>query len=183
MSDDPAPRDKPWIANKPEDRLKIATLRFLERALVPPFYVVSIHDSDGGGRSDLQRIRDANKGIRSGQLDMDVVQGPHGLARKLELKRGKNKPTAHQQKTIAELTKCGAAPVVAWSLSDVLDGLEAVGFRFLPNTETIWAHWQAQLEAWDRTADLVKSGVIVKKRRPAKAHARKLPGTTWILPT
>jgi hypothetical protein len=45
------------------------------------------------------------------------------------------------------------------------------------------AHWQAQLEAWDRQADLVKSGVIVKKRRPAKNHARKLPGTTWILPT
>ena len=176
-----APPDRAWHHSTPEGRLSIATFRFLKRALVPPFYVVAIPDSDHGTRSDLQRMRDAAKGQISGQLDFDVIQAP-GLARKLELKRGRNKPTEHQQKTIADLTACGLPPIIAWSLSDVLDGLEAVGFRFLPNVVTTLLHMQAQLNGWDRLAAGVKDGSITRKRtaRPRStstvtvAQARRL---------
>jgi len=179
MSDTPS--ERVWIANKPEDRLKIATFRFLKSALVPPFYVVSIQDADGGGRSDLQRIRDANKGIVSGQLDMEISQGPPPLIRKLELKRGRNKPTEHQLKTIADLTACGAPPIVAWSLREVHDGLFIAGFVFLPNWRTTLAHMEAQLEAWDRQASDIKSGATVRK--PSKPRGPRVrPGLSWIRP-
>ena len=145
--------------------MSIATFRFLKRALVPPFYVVAIPDSDHGTRSDLQRIRDAAKGQVAGQLDFDVIQAP-GLARKLELKHGYNKPTELQQKTIADLIACGLPPIVAWSLPDVLRGLEAARFRFLPNVLTTLQHMQAQLDGWDRLAAGVKDGSIRKKRAP-----------------
>jgi hypothetical protein len=155
--------EKPWVANKPEDRLKIATFRFLKRSLVPPFYVASVHDSDGGGRSDLQRIRDANKGIVSGQLDMDVVQGPPALARKLELKRGRNTTSDKQDKTIEDLTACGAPPVVAWTLRQAFAGLLGAGFTFLPNVLTTLAHMEEELAGWDRAAELILAGKVTRK--------------------
>lgn len=177
MSDDPLPRV--WHSTTPEARLSIATFRFLKRALVPPFYVVAIPDSDHGTRSDLQRMRDAAKGQVAGQLDMDVVQFP-GLARKLELKRGYNKPTEHQRKTIADLIACGLPPIVAYSLDAVFTNLAGAGFRFLPNVVTTLAHMEAQLDAWDREAQLVKSGAVVRKPSRTK-HARVRPGLTWKL--
>ena len=164
--------DKPWLANGPEDRLSIAVDRFLSRALVPPFYCTAIHDADHGKRTDLQRIRDANRGIRKGQLDWECWQGPGGLARRVELKRGYNKPTEAQDGTIADLTACGAPPIVAWSLRDVWCGLTRAGFRFFPNVATTLQHWEEQLAAWDREAELVKSGAIVKKRSTARPRVR-----------
>jgi hypothetical protein len=181
MTDDPAPRV--WHHSGPEDRLSIATNRFLHRSLVPPFWACAMPDSDHGTRSDLQRIRDAAKGQRPGVLDWVVCQGPPPpLILCLELKRGKNRPTEHQKKTIADLTACGAPPVVAWTLAEVHTGLAGAGFIFLPNWQTTLAHMEAQLEAWDREAAGVKDGSIVKKRRPAKSHARKVPGLNWIRP-
>jgi hypothetical protein len=181
MSDDPPPPPRVWHHSTPEGRLSVATYRFLRRALVPPHYVVAIPDSDHGTRSDLQRIRDAAKGQVSGQLDMDVVQYP-GLARKVELKRGRNKPTAHQLKTIADLTACGAPPIVAWSLQDVHVGLLKAGFRFLPYTGVTLVHMQALLDGWDREAALLKSGEVVRKRRPARRPVSPRPGLTWLKP-
>lgn len=179
MSDVPAPHI--WHHSTPEGRLSIATYRFLRRALVPPFYVVAIPDSDHGTRSDLQRMRDAAKGQIAGQLDMDCWQGPNGLARKIELKRGRNKPTDQQRKTIADLTACGSPPVVAWTLEQVHLGLTMCGFRFLPNFATTLAHMEAQLEAWDRQAADVKSGAVVRK--PSKPRqARTRPGLSWLRP-
>lgn len=154
---------KPWVSNKPEDRLKIATFRFLKRALVPPYYVASIHDSDGGGRTDLQRIRDANKGIVSGQLDMDVWQGPPSVARKLELKRGRNTTSDKQDKTIDDLTACGAPPVVAWTLREVYDGLLREGFRFEGSVMTTLQHLEEELAGWDRAAELTLAGKVTRK--------------------
>jgi hypothetical protein len=175
--------EKPWISNKPEQRLSIAMDRFLTRALIPPCYFTALHDADGGGRTDLQRIRDANRGIRTGQLDWDVVQFP-GVARKLELKRGKNKLSPRQVETAAALTACGLPPIVAWTLREAYTGLADVGFRFVANVETILQHYEALLESWDREADGMLSGEIVKKRTFSAAGAsrqRVRPGLTWKL--
>lgn len=169
--------DRPWIPNKPEARLSIATYRLLDRTLLPPRYFTAIHDSDGGARTDLQRIRDANRGITSGQLDWDVVQGEPAVARKLELKRGANKPTKLQERTIVDLTACGFAPVVAWTLREVHDGLTAAGFRFAGNVGVVLAQLEAHLDAWDREADLVVGGT---KRKAARREVRK-DGLEWIL--
>lgn len=180
MADDPAPRI--WNSTTPEGRLSIATFRFLKRALVPPFYVVAIPDSDHGTRSDLQRMRDAAKGQVPYQLDFTCTQGPPPIERKIELKRGKNRLTEGQKQTVAVLIACGAAPIVAWSLKEVHIGLWRAGFKFLPNAETTLSHMEAQLEAWDRQADAIKSGAIVKKRRASKPHVRKAPGLSWLRP-
>ena len=178
MSDDPAPRV--WHHSTPEGRLSIATYRFLKRALVPPFYVVAIPDSDHGTRSDLQRMRDAAKGQVAGQLDMDVVQFP-GLARKIELKRGKNTLTEHQKKTVDDLTACGVTPIIARTLLEVQTKLMGAGFQFLGNWPTTLAHMEAQLEAWDRQASDIKSGVTVRK--PSKPRGPRVrPGLSWIRP-
>lgn len=181
MSDDPAPRI--WHYSTPEGRLSIATYRFLKRALVPPFYVVAIPDSDHGSRTDLQRMRDAAKGQVPFQLDFTCTQGPPPIERKLELKRGKNGLTNGQKQTVATLIACGAAPIIAWSLKEVHIGLWRAGFKFLPNAETTLAHMEAQLEAWDREAAGVRDGSIVKKRRTASGpRVRKAPGLTWLRP-
>lgn len=163
-----------WTANKPEARLSIAVDRFLRRALVPPFYVTAIHDSDGGSRTMLQRVRDKNRGIAKGQLDFDVVQGPPALCRKLELKRGRNTTTEAQDLTIATLKACGASPVIAWTLREVYEGLLERGFRFMPNAPTVLEHMEALLAGWDRDADAVKASP------PRKPAARKVqPRYTW----
>lgn len=156
--------EKPWIANGPEQRLSIAVNRFLERALLPPCYFVANQDADGGGRTDNQRQRDSNRGIKSGQLDWEVEQGRPHLMRRLELKRGRNTLTARQQDTMNKLSLCGAHPVVAWTLEEVYEGLAGAGFRFAENVSTILQHLEAQLEAWDREAENVKTGTTVKKR-------------------
>ena len=179
---DAPPEPRVWNATTPEGRLSIATYRFLKRALVPPFYVVAVPDSDHGTRSDLQRMRDAAKGQVAGQLDFDVVQGPNGLARKVELKRGRNGLTEHQKKTVDDLTACGLPPIVARTLREMFTGLLGAGFSFLPNVTTTLAHMEAQLEAWDRNAEAVKSGAVVKKRRPARQQVRVRPALTWKLP-
>lgn len=166
---------RPWVANKPEQRLSIATDRFLRRALIPPFYVTAIHDSDGGDRTMQQRVRDDNRGIKKGQLDWDVTQGPSLVWRKLELKRGKNKPSDSQRQTIADLTACGAPPVVAWELREVYEGLRCAGFRFADNVETVLQHCEELLAGWDREAECVLSGEVVKKRAaPRRAQPRFL---------
>jgi hypothetical protein len=162
---------KPWVENGPEDRLSIATFRFLNDALAPNFYVTMIHDRDEGKRSMQQRIRSANRGIRKGQLDCIVDQGPPHLNRRVELKRGDNKPTASQLLTIRDLTACGGRPIVAWELVEVYLGLLDAGFRFQPNVGTKLAYYERLLEAWDREASLVLSGAVVKK--PAKPRAAK----------
>jgi hypothetical protein len=167
---------RPWVANKPEARLSIAVDRFLRRALERPFSVTAVKDSDGGERSMQQRVRDKNRGIQKGILDWDLTQGPPALNRKLELKRGANRPSPAQLQTIADLTACGAPPIVAWSLRQAYDGLVAAGFRFVPSVETLLQHCEAMLEGWDREADLITSGVVVKKRAPAR---RSEPRYTW----
>lgn len=165
-----------WVANKPEARLSIAVDRFLRRALVRPCYVTAIHDSDGGERTMQQRVRDKNRGISKGQLDWDVVQGPPALARKLELKRGKNDLSDSQRNTVTDLTACGAAPIVAWSLRETYEGLAAAGFRFEDNAATALQHCEAMLEGWDREAAAVLSGEVVKKRA---APRRSGPRFLW----
>lgn len=174
--------DKPWVPNKPEQRLSIAVDRFLGRALLPPCYFTAIHDADEGGRTDQQRARDRNRGIKSGQLDWIIVQGPGGLVRSLELKRGRNRTSVNQDTTIAVLAHCGAPPVVAWTLVEAYRGLLAAGFRFAPNVGAVLQHMEAELAGWDREAEAIKSGAIVRRRSTAAPKARKKPGMTWILP-
>lgn len=173
MSDDldydlPVASKKPWVPHSPEQRLSIAVSGFLTNALQPPFYVTAIHDSDGGGRSDRQRSRDKKRGVKGGQLDWDVVQGPNGHARKLELKRGKNGLSELQKPTVRVLTACGAAPVVAWTLREVYEGLRDAGFRFLGNVETILQRCEASLSAADREAELLRTGAVTQVRKPSK---------------
>lgn len=122
-----------------------------------------------------QRVRDKNRGIAKGQLDYDVRQGPPALARKLELKRGANSTTPAQDQTIADLTACGAPPIIAWTLREAYDGLAATGFRFIDGAETVLQHLEATLNGWDRKAEDIKSGAVVRKvAKPRKAGPRYL---------
>lgn len=180
---------RPWIPHKPEDRLSIVTSHFLNAALVPPFYVTALADDDEGQRTKMQRIRGRERGQEPGQLDYDVWQGrlrddqQFGdayyvpLARKLELKRGNNKPSANQLVTIKKLTDLGAPPVVAWDLRGVWRGLRNEGFRFLGNVETLLQKYEAQLDALDRDAELtLAGGAPAKKKRAARKAG---PRTTF----
>lgn len=172
--------DKPWVQNKPEQRLSIAVDRLLRDTLAGLFYATAIHDADGGGRTDRQRARDANRGIKSGQLDWEVWQNigrDLPLVRKVELKRGKNDTSPNQDVTITKLTDLGAPPITAWTLAEVIAGLQAAGFRFNGTLPTKLAYYEAQLAAWDREADAIMSGAVVKKRAaPKKAPPRFVMG-------
>lgn len=165
---EPVADSKPWIKDGPEARLSIAVKRLLSRCLLPPCYFSTCGDADGVARTENARAREANRGRRPGLLDWDVVQGCPTLARKLELKRGKGVLSENQKATIAALTKCGAPPLVAWDLRQVYRELAAAGFRFSNNVHHVVAHLEAELAGWDREADLIKSGAIVRKpaRKP-----------------
>ncbi len=164
-----------WVPNGPEDRLSIAFFRFLKDCLEHPCYFTANHDADRGTRSQLQRARDANKGIRSGQLDFEVEQGPPHLFRRVELKRGRNTATQLQELTLDELRACGANPIVAWTLQTAYEQLSAVGFRFTANAATKLQFYEEQLAAWDREAELKKAGAAPRKRA-----ARTKPGPRFV---
>lgn len=184
LDETPAPNERPWVPNGPEARLSIAVDRFLEHSLVEPFYVTAIHDADGGGRSDNQRARDENRGITKGQLDWDLWQGIDAtyLARKLELKRFDNDLSERQRETVRKLTLCNAPPIIAWTLREVLRGMTRAGFRFLPNVSTTLQYWEEQLASWDREAEDIKSGRVVRKRSTSKPRAGKRGSLTWRRP-
>lgn len=131
-------------------------------------YATAAHDADHGGRSDNQRARDATRGVKFGALDWEVWQGPHGLARRLELKRGKGRLSPHQLTTIERLTACGAPPVVAWDLRQVHQGLSEAGFRWSDNVRHVIAELEAHLEGWDRNAEAIKTGAVVRKKASPK---------------
>lgn len=170
----PTRAKRPWIPNKPEQRFSIAFNRFLERALKRPCKAYAIRDADGAKRTVQAIVRDKNRGIPKGLLDWDVTQGPNGLNRKVELKRDDNDTSEKQDQTIKDLTACGAPPVVAWTLREAYEGMVAEGFRFERNVETVLAHCEALLEAWDREAADILSGAVVKKRAPPKRGPRFL---------
>jgi hypothetical protein len=170
-------RAKPWVPHKPEDRLSIVTSRFLNAALEPPFYVTALADDDEGQRTMMQRVRGRQRGQEPGQLDFDVWQGRTignvvvPLATKLELKRGQNKPSAHQIVTIRKLMACGASPLVVWTLRETHDGLAGIGFHFRGNVETLLQKYQADLDALDRAAELTLSGKTPQKKSRARKSA------------
>lgn len=168
-----AAKKRPWVANGPEARLSIAVDRFLRRALLPPFYITAFKDSDGGERSMQQRVRDKNRGVSKGILDWIVVQP--GVYRSMELKRGRNTTSDAQNRTIADLSACGFPPVVARTLGEVYARLSAAGFHFNENVLTVLQHCEEILAGWDREAEDILSGVVVKKRAaPRKAGPRYL---------
>jgi hypothetical protein len=161
---DDAPPPRPWVANKPEQRLSIALDRLLGRCLEQPHYITALHDADGTARTENQRARDTNRGVKSGQLDWDVVQGEPPIARKVELKRGKGTLSSNQKVTIAALGRCGMVPIVAWDLRQAYQQMAQAGFRFTPNVKTVVVEIEAHLAAWDREAEGIKSGAIVRKK-------------------
>lgn len=172
---------RPWVPHRPEQRFSVVVDHFLTHALIPPFYATAIHDADEGTRTDRQRARDKERGQKPGQLDWDVCQGPGGLWRKLELKRGKNDLSDNQRMTVSELTACGAKPVVAWNLRQAHDGLAAQGFRFKANVETLLQKYEAQLEALDRTAELTLAGAAPKKpARKTRNRPRNPAGKAMV---
>ena len=177
---------KPWVKHSPEQRLSVIFDQFLDRALIQPFYATAINDSDHGTRTDNQRARDRERGIKPGQLDWEVWQGPPDItiARRIELKRGKNGTTDNQDVTIRKLTECGAPPIVGRELRELVAGMEDQGFRFQENLETLVQHYEAKLAGMDREAEGIKDGTIVKKvgaPRPRQAK-RKGKAMTWKLP-
>jgi hypothetical protein len=159
MSDDlHQPVYRPWVPNGPEQRLSVCVQRFLNRTLLPPHYFTALHDADGVKRTQNARARDKVRGIKSGQLDWDIVQGQPLLVRKLELKRGKNGLSTEQ---------------VAWTLQQAYDGLREAGFRFTENAPYVLQQVEAFLEAMDREAEMIKSGAIVRKpKAPPKSNPR-----------
>lgn len=171
--DNDAPPRAGWVPHKPEQRLSIAINRFLGRALVEPCYFTALHDADGVQRTDNARTRDHARGVKSGQLDWDVVQGEPTNARKLELKRGKNRLSDNQKVTIQALTRCGLPPIVAYSVREAYEGLRKAGFRFYDDVEHHLRDVEAKLAEMDRDAELRKAGVApAKKARPRKASPR-----------
>lgn len=165
MEQDTPPK-RAWVAHRPEQRLSIAVNRLLARCLSQPCYFTALHDADGVARTENARARDKTRGVKSGQLDWDIVQGDPHLWRKLELKRGRGDLSEHQRETVKALTACGAAPIVAWTLEDAFAGLVAAGFRFEANAPFVVKELAAKLEAMDREAEAKAAGQAPRKAQP-----------------
>ena len=175
---------KPWVKHSPEQRLSVIFDQFLDRALIQPFYATAINDSDHGTRSDNQRARDRERGVKPGQLDWEVWQGPPdaGMVRRIELKRGTNGTTDNQDVTIRKLTECGFPPIVGKEIRELAVAMISEGFRFHPNVETLMQHYEAKLAGMDREAEGIKDGTIVKKVGAPRPRRAKEKGMTWVRP-
>lgn len=90
-----------------EDRLQLELLLWLQVAH-RDLYSVTVHYPAGGQRNKREAGRLKALGVRAGVPDL-LCFAPrgefHGLA--LELKTGKNRPSADQLKWAAHLTDCG----------------------------------------------------------------------------
>jgi len=102
---------------RPENALQKACLEFLKLK-----GCLAWRNNTGAVKSDKRFIRYGHPG--SG--DVFAVVPPHGRFLSIECKAGKNKPTAKQVEWANEVRTFGGVAIVAYTLDDVHDALEAM---------------------------------------------------------
>lgn len=171
--------------DQPEHRLSHFVDALLDRILMEPCWYSAVdHGVAPLGKSKEQQ-RQANmiraqrmkaRGIKPSHLDWFCYQKSTGIYAQIELKVGYNTPDDGQVTTMRLLRERGIATGWAKNLRQFYDLLVMAGFRLHANAGNILTEIEARYDAASDTAELIKSGVVVKKRVvPRKAS----PRYTW----
>ena len=102
-----------------ESKLQQAVVKYLAYAL--PHSLV--WHTANTARSVRQMAQFKAMGLRPGVPDLAILS-PRGL-HFIELKHGRNRPSAEQEEFMAEARALGADTAVCWSLDDVQNALRA----------------------------------------------------------
>lgn len=83
---------------------------------------VYFHCPNGGKRNQMEAQKLKQMGVKAGVPDIMVLDRRHGFqGLAIELKVGRNTPTAHQLRWLKALHGLGWLAWVAWSLDEVVD--------------------------------------------------------------
>lgn len=168
--------------DQPEHRLSHFVDALLDRIMVEPCWYSAVDHGAApmGKTTDEQKQarmvraqRMKARGIKPSHLDWFVYQKTTGIYAQFELKVGYNTPDTGQETTIRLLTDRGIPTGYARSLAQFYDLLVRAGFVLHANARNILTEIEARHAAADDKADLIKTGVIKKKRyAPKKAGPR-----------
>lgn len=153
---------------------------FLRRALPEGAYVRSIDSARTG--SQIQRIKDAERGILAGELDMEVKL-PGFEAIKIELKMPGNTLSEAQIVTMDQWRRNGGLAFAAWSLDEIEAGLRGFGVPLRASAGGRWEEHLARMQK--RAAKPKKARGPMQARTPAtkirRAEAMRDPRRGGVL--
>jgi hypothetical protein len=165
------------VSNQREWRLQSIADRFIDKAVLPPFFTTAI-DIASDSMGNLGRVAKLKaRGAVFGLPDAIVAQGDGiGLSTVawIEYKRGTGL-TARQEATHLAMRRVGFQVFTCSTIMDVLDALRLAGFLLHEDAATFARQFEDMLTA----ADAKASAKSPRKRsatasRPAKATPYKL---------
>ena len=158
------------MSAKPEARLSHYVNEMLKRVLCEPCWFTAI-DCSGPMKSDnphagaMWMASRKYLGVKPSHLDWYLFQpnknvidnttwyGPLGLYMQIELKVGKNKPSANQLATVEALRRQGIQSTICWSLPEVFTAINCCGFRLEANAEYVLKELMERYAAACREAE------------------------------
>ena len=103
-----------------EAQEQVAIIQYCDLKRIPIFHI-----ANGGSRNTIEAVNLKRQGVRSGVPDLCMPlarKGYHGLY--IELKVGKNKPSANQLKWIETLNINGYKAVVCYGFDETIKTIE-----------------------------------------------------------
>ena len=144
----------------PEHALQIDVMKLSKEVIVGPFRLRAFDRSKNF--SGRQHMHEANRGIRSGTPDTELVYA--GRSINVELKAGANDKSGQQDIEMELLAKAGAYCGVAWSCVDVVEHWRTAG---VPLTR------MAHVVALDRDLKRESRRKTVAPQRTAKPRTKR----------
>ncbi len=154
----------------PEHALQVDVCKLSKEVIIGPFRLRAFDRSrDVSGH---QHLAEANRGVRVGTPDTELIH--QGRSINVELKAGRNKPSKQQETEMILLAAAGAYVGIAYSCAQVVEHWRAAGVPLTLN---------ADLVALDR--DLKRQGRVMRRdatasgSRPKPRRARKTVAPNW----
>ena len=154
------------MRNNREHRFQAFADRFLDRVVLPPFWVTGIDHASNV--SDNARARARARGLKPGVPDIYLAQGEPTRTLWLELKRGTS-PSDAQLSVHRSLADCGVPCYVASSIKGVLVALYGAGIRLHGNAANIATEIEAKLTAADEAVPRVARSSRPRVPKPSRA--------------
>jgi hypothetical protein len=144
------PRQPKHIVHREQVFQEVA-VQFIRKVVLPPMFVAATVNENE--MTDNARARAKRRGMVSGLYDLYIAQSP-GVSMWQELKWGKNGPSSNQNEVGDMLDRCQIYRAFAWSIHDIHDNLQLVGFALHGGAGVLAVEYQARAEAAVMAAEL-----------------------------
>lgn len=115
-----------------EQATQIATMNFLNTALIPPAF--AFHIPNGGKRTHVEAQILKAMGVRAGMPDLFVI-APAKTFLAIEMKAEHGRASKEQKERMDALRDCGVSTAICKSLVEVQDAVLAAGIRLRARVE------------------------------------------------